>query len=286
MHFAGSIGHLVNKPNVSWNETLWCVNSYIPNVFLLGKIPTYIKTVQVRTPFIEMNQCKYDGPRVDDCITLINANSIKGIDLFIKLAMALPDKKFLAVRGYYQAVPYSGVLPPNLEWIDFTRDIKSIYKRTRILLVTSKYESFCVVAVEAMANGIPVIYTRPYNAVVQNMYGTTEGMREWISPVGIDCDMNNADEWISEINRLDDPEVYNAKSKECIEHSAIYIGTASSGANFVAEMTRLYSVPTNTMFRAQNQAFDKVIGPSTSEMLVRPSQPVGWRGGKLTFGRR
>lgn len=98
----------------------------------------------------------------EGCITLINANMNKGLAFFLKLAAALPDHKFLAVRSYYHP-PTDPTLavPRNIQWIDFTRNMKSILGQTRILVMPSHYESFGIVAAEALINGIPVLYNAP-----------------------------------------------------------------------------------------------------------------------------
>jgi len=103
-------------------------------------------------------------------------NIIKGSDMFVELAKALPNKEFLHVSKYvpfdYDKDTYFGMkIPPptsnnndnnintikNLKIIDQTEDIASIYNQTRILVVPSIIESFGRVAVEAALNGIPVV---------------------------------------------------------------------------------------------------------------------------------
>jgi glycosyltransferase involved in cell wall biosynthesis len=96
-------------------------------------------------------------------------------------------------------------VPPNIEWMDFSYDVRPVYAKSRIILIPSVYESFCMVAFEAMMNGIPVIYTKPGASTFPQ--GSTLGVDEWISPAGIPCDPKNADEWISAIESLDDSEV-------------------------------------------------------------------------------
>jgi len=111
-------------------------------------------------------------------ITFIGSNSynlIKGSDVFVNLASLMPDRKFLHVSKYvplnYDKDKYFDMrIPPpvpnldvkineinNLEIIEQTKDIKSVYGRTKILIVPSLVESFGRVAVEAAMNSIPVI---------------------------------------------------------------------------------------------------------------------------------
>jgi glycosyltransferase involved in cell wall biosynthesis len=105
------------------------------------------------------------NPINSEYITLINTNENKGGYLLIKLAEAMPDRKFLAVNGSYDD---GGLMPyinsrlkalPNVKFIEHSSNPREIYQQTRILLVLSRYESWGRVATEAMSNGIPVIYT-------------------------------------------------------------------------------------------------------------------------------
>ena len=107
--------------------------------------------------------------------------------------------------------------PPNVEWIPFEDDIRVVLKRTRILLMPSYYESFGRIAVEAMYNGIPVLYSKP--AIPSpDIRGTTEGMEEWILPAGIGCVRDKPEEWVAAIEALDDKDAYDAKREEVKQH--------------------------------------------------------------------
>ena len=81
----------------------------------------------------------------------------------------------------------------------------------------SYYESFGRIAVEAMLNGIPVLYSK-INLNSKYPGGSTEGVESWIKPAGIACNRDKSEEWIHEIEVLDSPEVYAAKSAECRGH--------------------------------------------------------------------
>jgi len=102
-------------------------------------------------------------PINNEHITLINLNENKGGLILLKLAKTMPDYKFLGVIGSYDD---GGMQPaivdelraqPNVTVVDHSSDVKAIYRKTRILLVPSRYESWGRVATEAMINGIPVI---------------------------------------------------------------------------------------------------------------------------------
>jgi glycosyltransferase involved in cell wall biosynthesis len=153
-------------------------------------------------------------------VTLINANILKGLPLFIELATRMPKIKFMGVRPYYNKI----VVPeniPNIKWIDAQDDIRDIMRETRILLVTSLYESWGRVAFEAMYNGIPVLHTKPMDGTdVANTResGSTEGMCEWIAGSQLMLDYNKLQEWISAVKTLsENPEEYAKYSKQAYD---------------------------------------------------------------------
>lgn len=102
-------------------------------------------------------------PQENKFITLININENKGGYVLYNLAREMPHKQFLAIIGSYEDGGRRPDILAKLESLSNvtiepqTSDPKSIYARTRILLVPSRYESWGRVATEAMINGIPVI---------------------------------------------------------------------------------------------------------------------------------
>lgn len=104
-----------------------------------------------------------DEPEKNKFVTLININENKGGYLLVNLAKALPHISFLAVIGSYddggrrQDILSKLEQLVNVTLIPNTSDIQAVYKKTRILLVPSRNESWGRVATEAMINGIPVI---------------------------------------------------------------------------------------------------------------------------------
>lgn len=167
----------------------------------------------------------YEGER-GDCITLINLNENKGSDIFYRIAERMGDRKFLGVMGSYDDQLTGKILeyedrpvvaaenfqrkvykvdktPDNVEIIDKQVDIRNAYRRTRILLMPSRYESYGRTGPEAMASGIPVICT------------STFGTLESCGKAGIYIqNREDIDEWIKAIRQLDKKEEYNKASKK------------------------------------------------------------------------
>ena len=137
----------------------------------------------------------------NEYITLINLNENKGGEIFYQIAKAMPHKKFLGVKGSYDEQIIKDL--PNITYIEKTTNILSFYKKTRILLMPSKYESWGITATEAMCSGIPVICTE------------AEGLKENCGKAGIYIkDRNDIESWVKEITKLDDAKAYAAASKK------------------------------------------------------------------------
>ncbi len=137
----------------------------------------------------------------NEYITLINLNENKGGEIFYQIAKAMPHKKFLGVKGSYDEQIIKDL--PNITYIDKTTNILSVYQKTRILLMPSKYESWGITATEAMCCGIPVISSE------------AEGLKENCGKAGIYIkDRDDIESWVKEINKLDDAKAYAAASKK------------------------------------------------------------------------
>ena len=217
-HFDGRHNYITALASDNWSEMVLFINSTMEIAFRksVPQFPRSIARTNVIRPIIHENKIAMDSPPNGDAITLVNANVNKGVNQFIELAKRMPHRKFLAVRPYYGEM-WIPPAPSNVEWIAFDDDVRNILKRTRILLMPSLYESFGRIAVEAMYNGIPVLYSKPQPNSI-NVNGTTEGMEEWILPAGISCERDKPEEWIAAVEALDNIDVYSAKQVEVKQH--------------------------------------------------------------------
>lgn len=140
----------------------------------------------------------YDVDRAGaEHVTLVNPIPEKGAHTFYALARTHPLRKFLAVTGAYgQQIP-----PPtqlrNVELHPQTAHMAAdIYRRTRVLLMPSSYESWGRVACEAMCSGIPVL-AHP-----------TPGLREALGDAAQFIDRDNPQAWAAALDDLDHPDTY------------------------------------------------------------------------------
>jgi glycosyltransferase involved in cell wall biosynthesis len=171
-----------------------------------------------------------ETPEASEYITLVSLNERKGGYLFKKIAEAMPDRKFLGVVGSYDN---SGpmkltqgqileMMPPNVTIVPNSPDILSVYRKTRLLLMPSDYESWGRTATEAMCNGIPVICT-PTAGLKENCGEAARYVGEQIpgaNPGEASVETGKVEDWVREIKYFDDPNNYRKYSLLCRSRAA------------------------------------------------------------------
>jgi len=140
-------------------------------------------------------------------VTLINHCELKGSEMFFNLAKALPDVKFMAVKGGYYHQEKQKMA--NVTYKENTPKIQKAYERTKILLMPSEYESFGRTAIEAAASGIPTIAN------------PTDGLLESLGEAGIFHPLDNQQAWEDEIKKLlEDKDYYKERSDAARKRAA------------------------------------------------------------------
>jgi glycosyltransferase involved in cell wall biosynthesis len=285
-HFDGNYTAItINSPQrQDWVEMLCFINRVMEPQYRKSIKPWPLQIVRTETvrPILHREKVCFDGGPQGDCITLINANMNKGVHQFLGLARAMPNHKFLGILPYYgeKSVPPA---PDNIEWIPFQNDIRDVLKRTRILLVPSYYESFGRVAVEAMINGIPVLYSKPASSSVYPG-GSTEGLDDWIKPVGVGLNRDATPEWADAVRALDDPEAYAQKSEASRAHieAMNLFGEGSRIAELVEGFSRQYPAVKKSSTAIEPA---KASGPAPQSAPVVLREPVGRAGFGILNGR-
>jgi len=224
-HYDGNYTTITANYNPKWNEMLMFINSIMePNYRNnIKPWPSNIIRTEVIRPIMHREKIVIPEPFQGEYITLINANQNKGVHILVDLAKRMPHRKFLGVRPYYGEMTLPAY-PVNVEWVNFDDDIRNILRKTRILIMPSYYESYGRVAIEAMINGIPVLYSKP---AVKSVYpgGSTEGIQSWIGDSAIACSREGPEDWIAAMELLDDPENYkewSSKGKAHIESMNVF----------------------------------------------------------------
>jgi len=146
-----------------------------------------------------------------DKVTLINLIQIKGVNVLYNMAHMLPRFQFMGVRGGYQKETQLVMRMPNVEIVPNTSNMKEdVWSKTKILLVPSKYESYGMVAAEALCSGIPVIARRQ------------PGLEEALGVAGrYPADMTKI-AWANEIKKLQDPVEYAKASELALQQAKSY----------------------------------------------------------------
>jgi len=92
--------------------------------------------------------------KTDDKVTLVNTSEFKGGKMLVALADALPRKRFLGMLNWGEQI----IEPrPNITYEQAVWKVADVYARTRVLIMPSETEMFGSTAVQAQANGIPVL---------------------------------------------------------------------------------------------------------------------------------
>lgn len=166
-----------------------------------------------------------------DCVTLLNLSEVKGGPLLFELARRQPHRRFLAVMGGYDVQLVPDVVPPNVEVLPNTADVVAdVYRRTRVLLVPSRYEPWGRVAVEAACSGIPVI-AHP-----------ASGLQEALGDAGLYCDRDDVAGWTATLDLLDDPAEWERWSARVRARADALDPTADLDL-LERELTRLVAAP-------------------------------------------
>lgn len=144
--------------------------------------------------------------KTGDRLTLVNLNRDKGSELFYRLAELEPNRKFLGVIGAH-GVQYVRRDLPNVQIMDHTPDMKTVWAQTRVLLMPSSVESYGLTAPEAGLNGIPTI-AHP-----------TPGLVENIGDGGLFADRDDPHHWRTILTRLDSPDEYYRASLYALQRA-------------------------------------------------------------------
>lgn len=117
-------------------------------------------------PPIDLGDCRTTGHDPVH-VTMVNPRDVKGIDTTLAVAALLPHRQFLLQEAWALDPEERDALLarlrtlPNVRLAPVTDRMAEVYRRTAVLLAPSRVvETFGRVALEAAANGIPVVATR------------------------------------------------------------------------------------------------------------------------------
>ena len=284
-HYDGNYNTIRYNESAPWGEMVLFINKIMEANYRknITPWPSQIRRTETIRPLMHRDKIEITEPFRGDCITLVNANQNKGVHVFLDLARRMPERKFLGVLPYYgeRNLPPA---PGNIEWVPFNDDIRVILKRTRILLFPSYYESFGRIAVEAMLNRIPVLYSKPMEKSVYPG-GSTEGLHEWIQPAGLPCNRDKPEEWMSTIDMLDNEELYVTRGNESRQH--IEAMNIFSEATRIAGLVEEFSRQNPVVIRVE-QPQVKRVEPGSLPVMREPAPGrvgFGFSNGRLKIQR-
>lgn len=163
-------------------------------------------------------------------ITLVNLTAAKGADIFMQLARLFPNEKFLGVKGGYWKSEQIDINLPNVTIIDNTPNMRDdVYAKSKIVLMPSTYETFGMVAAEAIVSGIPVIAT------------PTAGLKENLGDAGVYArrGSNEMTRWKEALSMLlNNKDYYDEMSKKSVIRSK-FIDSNSELKEFVKQVESL-----------------------------------------------
>jgi glycosyltransferase involved in cell wall biosynthesis len=93
-------------------------------------------------------------------VSMINPCAVKGLSIFLDIAVRLPETEFGVVPGWGTTGSDRRALEglPNVRFLPNARNIDEVLARTRVLLMPSLwYEGFGLIVMESMLRGIPVV---------------------------------------------------------------------------------------------------------------------------------
>lgn len=202
-------------------------------------------------------------------VTMFNPIDLKGGEVFRELARQMPEREFAAVLGWHslrrpdglfdpelfarsaesEGTAYDGYLPRdvdfsdlgNFTWLTAREAVHEIYAVTRVLVVPSLWaEVTGRVAIEAFANGIPVVAS------------AVGGLADHVGRAGVLVyDYREPRAWVDALRSLDDARLY----AECAERGRLLARSEfsldRSVSDFVELLDRIEGLPTGALLDAR-----------------------------------
>jgi glycosyltransferase involved in cell wall biosynthesis len=196
--------------------------------------------------------------RVDDgYVLMMNACAVKGISIFLALALALPDVQFAALPGWgttdAERTALAGLA--NVLLLENRKNLDDILDRTRVLLMPSLWvEGFGMAVIDAMLRGIPVLASN-HGGLVEAKLGTDyllpvhpierfeDRLDENMLPIPV-VPKQDIDPWQNALNRLlSDRALYERQSAAA--HAAASTFVSSLGVESLEDF--LLRLPTESL---------------------------------------
>lgn len=205
----------------------------VANSHFIANLTKKLCNVNPIIMYPSINLIKYDlQNNSKEFITLVNPTKGKGIDIFLKIAKSLPQKKFIVVGRSTKFIDQKIIQDlNNVTFLEWTDKIEEVYSKTKILLSPAIWpEAFGRTIIEAGINGIPSIGSN------------CGGVPEAIGNGGIIINnVYDVEEWVDAIYSLDDSILYDQLSKNA-KMNAEKFNFESSYREFKKDVSRLIGI--------------------------------------------
>lgn len=131
-----------------------------------------------------------------DAIGFVKPIEHKGAQFFYRIARALPDRRFVVLRGEWQDLEIIERLP-NVEFLEPVSDIRKFWELVRVVLAPSLSEDAGTIGQEAAVNGVPCL-----SSMAGGLPETNGG--------GILLPPTRVGRWVRAIRSLDNPARYES----------------------------------------------------------------------------
>lgn len=132
----------------------------------------------------------YDDVKVEthgEAIGFVKPIEGKGVEFIYRLAMALPQRQFVILRGEWKDVEIIRRLP-NVTFMEPVKDIRDFYQQCKIMLMPSFSEDAGTIPQESAMSGIPCVSSNIMGLPETNLGGVVIPIEERV--------------WVAEIERL------------------------------------------------------------------------------------
>ena len=130
------------------------VGGILPNPIVIPPVPTSVSFEgDVRIGFVGSSSPRKGLHLLTEIASQLRLEPVRWVIFGVR-----PDGGSTYVEACMRQLKASGV-DERIEWAGVTKDLDATYRRMDVLLVPSLRESWCRVAMEGMASGLPVVGT-------------------------------------------------------------------------------------------------------------------------------
>jgi glycosyltransferase involved in cell wall biosynthesis len=211
---SGIFGHAARENHQAYQHGMKRASLIIANSEYMARVVKHHtgRDAPVVYPTFDLDDWRQPGAEQREHVLFIKPQERKGFRIFLEIASALPERRFIVAGKTSNAVRRDLSALANVSTIDWSNEMREVYARTEILLGPSIWpEPFGRVFVEAAGAGVP--------SITSNRGGIPEAVGS--GGILID-DIHNIHSWIDAIGSLDDPKTRQTLSTRAREHAGIF----------------------------------------------------------------